>query len=222
MEMSIHANNIHELHPEYHLKQFTSIMRFPLSCLLTAAIAVPTFGFAPHNQLHYAPPSRLHPLQLAAISLPSNLPNPFKKLPWNVQKEKERQTRRFQQERAQLHRQLGIVEDASYEDIVAATDRLIAANANDLKRKVQIEIAKDRILQLRLNERMAGLASVDSDARAQSTFETEGCVLSCCPVIVLVVEPANYLCCNRMKEEELPLRQLILHTFYSGDEDRLL
>ena len=109
-------------------------------------------------------------LSAAAISIP----NPFKKLPWNAAKEQQRQMRRFQQERAELHRQLGIPPEASYEEIVAATDRLIALNANDLKRKVQIEIAKDKILQIRLNERLAGLAEIDAAALKQSVFEKEG------------------------------------------------
>ena len=101
--------------------------------------------------------------------------NPFKRLPWNVRKEKERQARRLKQERAALHRQLGIAEDATYEEIVAATEGLIArAGSNNLKEKVKIEVAKDKILQIRLNERLAGLARENKEARAMSTYEVEG------------------------------------------------
>ena len=100
--------------------------------------------------------------------------NPFKRLPWNVKKEKEREARRLKQERAQLHRQLGIAEDATYEEIVEATDGLIAQAGSDLKQKVKIEVAKDKILQIRLNERLAGLMMENKEARAMSNFEVEG------------------------------------------------
>jgi Protein CHAPERONE-LIKE PROTEIN OF POR1-like len=111
---------------------------------------------------------------LAATMPVIALPNPFKKLPWNVKKELERQTRRRNVERAKLHRQLGIAEDATYEEIVEATDRLIRLAGSDLKAKVQVEVAKDKILQHRLNERLAGLQAESREARAMSTYEIEG------------------------------------------------
>lgn len=114
-----------------------------------------------------------HSLRLQATSA---VPNPFKKLPWNVEKERQRESRRLKTERAKLHRELGIAEDATYEEIVAATDTLIARAAGDLKRKIQIEVTKDKILQIRLNERLAGLAAQSKEARAQSTYELEGYV----------------------------------------------
>jgi Protein CHAPERONE-LIKE PROTEIN OF POR1-like len=106
----------------------------------------------------------------------SLLSNPFKKLPWNVQKEKERQARRLKQERNILHRQLGIAEDATYEEIVDATNLLISKAGDDLKAKIRIEVAKDKILQIRLNERLAGLtlSETNREARAQSSYEVEG------------------------------------------------
>ena len=123
----------------------------------------------------------------------------FRQLPWNVRKEQERESRRLMKERNELFRQLGIVEDATYEEIVLATDNLIAAAGNDLKQKVKIEMAKDQILQLRLQERiiaagggggvtgsnlggiMSGSSSsmaITKEARAQSNFE-QGYVISC-------------------------------------------
>lgn len=102
------------------------------------------------------------------------VPNPFRQLPWNVEKEKQRKSRKLRFERSKLHRELGIAEDASYEEIVAATDSLIATAGEDLKRKIKIEVAKDKILQIRLNERLAGLAASSADARAQSSFEVDG------------------------------------------------
>lgn len=100
--------------------------------------------------------------------------NPFKKLPWNVRKEQEREARRLKIERTKLHRQLGIAEDATYEEIVAATDRLMAEAGDNMKEKVLIEVAKDKILQYRLSERLAGYIKANSEARAQSDYEIEG------------------------------------------------
>ena len=110
----------------------------------------------------------------STTQLPAAIPNPLKSLPWNVQKEKERQARKLKLERSQLHRELGIAEDATYEEIVEATDRLIARAGDDIKAKIKVEVAKDKILQIRLNERLAGLATATADAKAQSNFEYDG------------------------------------------------
>jgi len=101
------------------------------------------------------------------------IPNPMKSLPWNVKKEKEREARRLKAESAKLHRELGIAEDATFEEIQEATQALIAkAEADgDPKKKIKIEIAKDKIMQIRLNERLAGVAHVTEDAAAQSAAE---------------------------------------------------
>jgi hypothetical protein len=131
-------------------------------------------GFAP-TQTH-SPLSRsvANNSPLFSTSLPAVVPNPFKSLPWNVEKEKQRKTRQLKLERSKLHRELGISEDATYEEIVEATDNLIARAGDDLKRKIKIEVTKDKILQIRLNERLAGLAAASTEARAQSTFEVDG------------------------------------------------
>jgi Protein CHAPERONE-LIKE PROTEIN OF POR1-like len=104
------------------------------------------------------------------------VPNPFQKLPWNVRKEQEREARRLKLERVKLHRQLGIAEDATYEEIVFATDRLIAEAGSNMKQKVLVEVAKDKILQYRLSERLAGYVKANAEARAQSVYELEGYV----------------------------------------------
>jgi len=75
---------------------------------------------------------------------------------------------------AQLHRDLGIPEDAPYEEVVAAADKAILAAGKDVKKRLMVERNKDQILQLRLNERLAGLTSVGMEARSQSTFEKDG------------------------------------------------
>jgi hypothetical protein len=152
--------------------------------LLFVLYVLVTDAFAPSRSWVVVHPSNTSSrANLAAIKSSSSktatasslLPNPLKQLPWVKQKEREREARRLKLERAQLHRQLGIAEDAQYEEIVAATDALIRAAGDNLKEKVKIEIAKDRILQIRLNERLAGLASsTNKEARAQSTYEVEG------------------------------------------------
>jgi len=77
-----------------------------------------------------------------------------------------------------LHRELGITEDATYEEITAACDRLIADAGDNMKQKIKIEVAKDKILQIRLNARLAGLTETTAAARAQSNYELEGYVLA--------------------------------------------
>lgn len=119
------------------------------------------------------------PLQATTKSLSSsipNIPNPFQQLPWNVEKTQRRTARKLKLERSKLHRELGIAEDATYEQILAATQILTERAEGDKKRTIQIEVIKDKILQIRLNERLAGLMSdiVTKDAKAQSGFESTG------------------------------------------------
>jgi len=113
--------------------------------------------------------------KMAAPTLPS-IPNPFQQLPWNIEKSEKRTARKLKLERSKLHRELGIAEDATYEKIVEATELMIERAEGDIKRKILIEVTKDKILQIRLNERLAGLMSdiVTKDAKAQSGFEDVG------------------------------------------------
>jgi len=107
-----------------------------------------------------------------SISTPT-IPNPLKSLPWNIKKEQERQKRLIKTESAKLHRELGTAEDATFEEIQEVTNRLIAkAEAEgDVKKKIKVEVAKDRIMQIKLNERLAGLTVLTEDAKAQSRLE---------------------------------------------------
>lgn len=116
--------------------------------------------------------------KMAAPTLPS-IPNPFQQLPWNIEKSEKRTARKLKLERSKLHRELGIAEDATYEKIVEATELMIERAEGDIKRKILIEVTKDKILQIRLNERLAGLMSdiVTKDAKAQSGFEDVGYVI---------------------------------------------
>jgi hypothetical protein len=131
------------------------------------------------------------PLQATKLlsSVPT-IPNPFQQLPWNVEKTQRRTARKLKLERSKLHRELGIAEDATYEQILEATQILTARAEGDKKREIQIEVIKDKILQIRLNERLAGLMSdiVTKDAKAQSGFESTGYVCSVlfCSVFITV------------------------------------
>lgn len=86
--------------------------------------------------------------------------------------EKEREARRLQMERVLLHRELGVAEDATHFETVQATKRLIEAAGDDLKQKVKIEIARDKLMDIRLEERMAGVETGSRAATLRSSLET--------------------------------------------------
>ena len=148
-----------------NMKSIVAISTAAIFCYATVVVA-----FSPAKHASRSALFRISPvtaLNAAAI------PNPMKSLPWNVKKEKEREARRLKAESAKLHRELGIAEDATFEEIQEATQTLInkAEAAGDPKKKIKIEIAKDKIMQIRLNERLAGVAHVTEDAAAQSAAE---------------------------------------------------
>jgi hypothetical protein len=109
-----------------------------------------------------------------SIQIQSPLDPLFNQLPWNARRIQEREARKVRRQVAQLHRDLGIPQDAPYEEVVAAADRAILAAGRDVKKRLVIERAKDQILTLRLNERLKGLTSLNVEARSQSTFEKDG------------------------------------------------
>lgn len=141
--------------------------------LLVVATAVSAFAPAAQQK------SLQTPLRATKLAAMPKVPNPFQQLPWNVEKAQKSKERKLKLERSRLHRELGIAEDATYEEINEATEKMIALSEGDLKRKIQIEVVKDKILQIRLNERLAGLMSdiVTKDAKAQSGFEEDGYVI---------------------------------------------
>jgi hypothetical protein len=126
-----------------------------------------------HDYIHSNKSPGSHPLATLAPST-SPLDPLINQLPWNARRQKERESRRIRREVAQLHRDLGIPEDAPYEEVAAAADRMIVAAGGDVKKRLIVERSKDKILQLRLNERLAGLTSVNMEARSQTTHEKDG------------------------------------------------
>ena len=63
---------------------------------------------------------------LKAKKTKSAIPNPLNSLPWNVKKAQQREARNLRIESANLHRQLGIADDATFEEISEVTAQLIA------------------------------------------------------------------------------------------------
>lgn len=122
--------------------------------------------------------SRLFAAKASGVSPLKKITDPYDnlmgKLPWNARRLEERRARKIRRDIAVLHREMGIPEDAPYEDLQAATDRLIMAAGQDIKKRLKVEKAKDEILHLRLNERMAGLTSVTTEAKSQTTYERQG------------------------------------------------
>jgi len=100
-----------------------------------------------------------------------SIPNPLLALPWERARKKDREARRLKTESAKLHRELGIAEDATFEEITEATESMLAKVEGDIKAKIRIEVAKDRIMQIRLNERLAGLTKLTTEAAAMSAAE---------------------------------------------------
>jgi hypothetical protein len=158
--------------------KYTIMHRIVVSSLLLAT-AVSAFAPTAQNQQQQLSRSLHTPLQATKLAALPSIPNPFQQLPWNVEKAQRSKERKLKLERSRLHRELGIAEDATYEEINEATETMIARADGDLKRKIQIEVIKDKILQIRLNERLAGLVSdiVTKDAKAQSGFESAGYVM---------------------------------------------
>jgi hypothetical protein len=114
-----------------------------------------------------------------------SLPNPYEGLPWNMEREEKRRARRLSIDNAALFRELGLPEDATYEDVASRTEHLIelsrlavdtgSATKNEgIKRRIQIEIARDKIYQIRLNERISGVRSEQDDAARVSKLEESG------------------------------------------------
>jgi len=145
-----------------------------------AAISSTCHAFAPsHQQSRTANSIRPNLNSATAISAAVALPDPYKNLPWNTEREDARKARRLTIENASLFRELGLPEDATYEDVAAKTKHLIELTnelprIEGIKKKIKIEIARDKIYQIRLNERISGVRSEQEDAARVSKLEEEG------------------------------------------------
>jgi hypothetical protein len=61
-----------------------------------------------------------------------------------------------QPDASECYRLLGLAEDANYDEIEAAFEDLVTKYADDPKRKIKLQVAKDKILEDRLRQRMSG------------------------------------------------------------------
>uniref|UniRef100_A0A7S2GZP7 Uncharacterized protein n=2 Tax=Helicotheca tamesis TaxID=374047 RepID=A0A7S2GZP7_9STRA len=144
--------------------------------LVDAFTAPPTVIHSSSRSALFRPNASPTSLQMAAAAAsPGNkktsIPDLLSKLPWNAEREKQREARRLKLESAKLHRELGIAPDATFEEITEATEILMSRVGNDVKKRVKIEIAKDKIMQIRLNERLAGLGTETKEARTRTSLE---------------------------------------------------
>eukprot|EP00593_Proboscia_inermis_P006029 CAMPEP_0171304306 /NCGR_PEP_ID=MMETSP0816-20121228/14037_1 /TAXON_ID=420281 /ORGANISM="Proboscia inermis, Strain CCAP1064/1" /LENGTH=280 /DNA_ID=CAMNT_0011784303 /DNA_START=206 /DNA_END=1048 /DNA_ORIENTATION=+ len=101
----------------------------------------------------------------------AKIPNPLKNLPWVIEKESQREKNRLRYEASKLYRELGVAEDANYEDITQAAKNLEMRYEGDIKAQIKVGIAKDKIQQIRLSQRTAGLFIEASDAKAEEWLE---------------------------------------------------
>jgi len=115
-----------------------------------------------------------------AASLPKvSFTNPYKNLPWNVEREEQREQRRLVIENAALFRELGLPQDATYEDVDGVTKHLIAMTEGmpkneGIKKRIKIEIARDKIYQIRLNERITGVRNEQIEAAVADKWDEGG------------------------------------------------
>mmetsp|Transcript_1768 Transcript_1768/g.3795 ORF Transcript_1768/g.3795 Transcript_1768/m.3795 type:complete len:332 (-) Transcript_1768:190-1185(-) len=150
-----------------------------LSTTALAAIAT-TCAFAPSHQ--QSKTRSLSPLRIsntAIAALPQAVSDPYKNLPWNTEREEKKKQRRLTHENAALFRELGLPEDATYEDVAAKTEHLIELTEDlpkneGIKKRIKIEISRDKIYQIRLNERISGVRAEQEDAARVSKLEDEG------------------------------------------------
>jgi len=107
------------------------------------------------------------------LTLGEKISNPFDFLPWNIEKKVKREDRRKKIEASLLYRQLGITTDATFEEITAITNDLTTKSGENIKRKLELEIIKDKLMQIKLNERISGITVMSAEARAQTQIEED-------------------------------------------------
>lgn len=158
-----------------------------IALLSTAALTAATtcYAFAPsssHSSNQRTTTRSFAPLNSSAISavpISKKIPNPYQNLPWVTEREEKRKQRRLTHDNAALFRELGLPEDATYEDVASKTKHLISLTEDlpkneGIKKRIKIEIARDKIYQIRLNERISGVRAEQDDAARVSKLEEEG------------------------------------------------
>lgn len=110
------------------------------------------------------PPSGKGKAQVPKMGLAQVL-NPFD---WSV----ERMTRPNKVEGADLYRMIGIAPDADYEEIKAKAASLAIKYANDPKRKIKIEVACDKIVELRLRQAAKGQLQMSGESLVRTQMDS--------------------------------------------------
>ena len=77
----------------------------------------------------------------------------------------DREARTLRREAAVLYRQIGVSEGSSYEEINEAHDALVKKYEGDIKMKMRVGVAKDKIMAIRLKQRVQGTLKIDAEAR---------------------------------------------------------
>lgn len=159
-----------------------------IALLSTAALTAATtcYAFAPsssHSSNQRTTTTRsfapLNSSAISAVPISKKIPNPYQNLPWVTEREEKRKQRRLTHDNAALFRELGLPEDATYEDVASKTKHLISLTEDlpkneGIKKRIKIEIARDKIYQIRLNERISGVRAEQDDAARVSKLEEEG------------------------------------------------
>jgi len=150
-----------------------------LSATALAAIST-ACAFAPsHQPRTRSSPGRTPGGTAVAALLPAAASDPYRNLPWNAERQEARAKSRLTKENAALFRELGLPQDATYEDVASKTEFLISLTEDlpkneAIKKKIRIEISRDKIYQIRLNERISGVRAEQDDAARVSALEDDG------------------------------------------------
>lgn len=110
---------------------------------------------------------------LPKISLPK-VSNPYKSLPWVAQREENRAYRQHEFETAALYRELGLPYNAEYEQVKERTDELIDMynEQKDVKSRIKVEVARDKIYMLNLSARIEGVANSSEEDGEDASEES--------------------------------------------------
>ena len=68
---------------------------------------------------------------------------------------------------ALLYRQLGISEDATYEEVNAAYDSLVLKYKGDVKAKTRLSVTRDKVFELRLKQRVDGSLKISAEGECE-------------------------------------------------------
>lgn len=152
-----------------------------LTLILVCSVFGPTtLAFAPSSVSTKGVSGPLYAAKLPALSrkLPQipTVSNPFKRLPWNVEKELIREKRKLKLERSKIHRELGIPAGATYDEIKAAVSKLTKeydeSTIQGKKSIMKIELMETKLLEASLSERLAGQLEMTKEALEKSESES--------------------------------------------------